>query len=62
MFSEMQGRMLGSSEKEVPFVTDRDVKRAREDNSAHVLLLPLGLPSASFSITWFESLFTWDLN
>lgn len=61
----MQGHTLGSSEKEVHFITDRDVKRAREENSAQVLLLPPGLLSASFSsfsITWFESLFAWDLN
>lgn len=52
---------MGSNEKEVHFITDRDVKMAREENSAQVLLLPLGPPSApfsSFSITWFESIYT----
>lgn len=40
MFWEMQGHVVGSNEKEVHFVTDRDVKRAREENSAQVLLCP----------------------
>lgn len=65
MFWEMQGRTLGSNGKEVHFITDRDVKRAGEEDSAQVLLLPLGLPSASLSslsITWFESAFTGGLH
>lgn len=42
-----------------------DVQRTREENSAQVLLLSLGLPSASlfsFSVSWFEILFIQHLN
>lgn len=60
VFWEMQGHTLAFSEKEVQFITDRDVKKAREENPAQALLFPLGLPSASFSsfsITCFESVY-----
>lgn len=56
----MQGHSLAFSEKEVELITDRDVKRAREENPAQAVLFSLGLLSASFSsfsITSFESVY-----
>lgn len=53
----MQGHTLAFSEEEVQFITDKGVKRAREENPAQALLFPLELPSTflSFSIICFES-------